>query len=165
MTKNSACETTEAVFAAVKELRAMQQPANREAVERITGLKMAIVDDRLRVLVNDHKRLYRIERGLYELVEVFPEPRAISKTILPSGMVVYDIGNEVIQLTPQEARVLGELSVGAAASAIMIKDSDDFRVQLSQQATTIKVLQGQIKALEYTFKASKNIRQMALLDR
>ena len=99
--------STERIFQAVRELRAMDQIATRDTVAELTGLKLSVVDDRLRTLVDDGK-LKRLLRGVYELVESFPEPRAISKTVLPNGAVVYDIGDEVLTLSPQEARVLAE---------------------------------------------------------
>ena len=61
--------STERIFQAVRELRAMDQIATRDTVAELTGLKMTVVDDRLRALVDDGK-LKRLLRGVYELVEV-----------------------------------------------------------------------------------------------
>ena len=58
--------STERIFQAVRELRAMDQIATRETVAELTGLKMTVVDDRLRALVDDGK-LKRLLRGVYEL--------------------------------------------------------------------------------------------------
>ena len=63
--------STDRVFDAVRELRALAQIATRETVAELTGLRLGIVDDRLRTLVDDG-RLKRLLRGVYELVEVFP---------------------------------------------------------------------------------------------
>ena len=59
--------STEQVYAAVQELREQGQIATRESVMELTGLKLSIVDDRLRALVDDG-RLRRLIRGVYELV-------------------------------------------------------------------------------------------------
>lgn len=45
------------------ELRELEQVATRESVTELTGLKLSIVDDRLRTLVNDG-RLKRLIRGV-----------------------------------------------------------------------------------------------------
>ena len=57
--------STERIFQAVRELRAMDQIATRDTVAELTGLKMTVVDDRLRALVDDGK-LKRLLRGVYE---------------------------------------------------------------------------------------------------
>ena len=55
--------STERIFQAVRELRAMDQIATRDTVAELTGLKMTVVDDRLRALVDDGK-LKRLLRGV-----------------------------------------------------------------------------------------------------
>ena len=112
--------STQRVFAAVHELRAQEQIATRETVAELSGLKLSIVDDRLRALVDDGK-LKRLLRGVYELVEVFPPPRVISKTVLPDGFVKLEIGDELLTLSPQEDRALAMLQTGAIAQAVAIE--------------------------------------------
>ena len=152
--------STERIFQAVRELRAMDQIATRDTVAELTGLKMTVVDDRLRALVDDGK-LKRLLRGVYELVESFPEPRAISKTVLPSGAVVYDIGDEVLTLSPQEARVLAELSMGAAGTAVLINSTNQHLYLATELAAKVERLEREMKA----HKAHKaNPLQMDLLE-
>ena len=137
--------STERIFQAVRELRAMDQIATRETVAELTGLKLSVVDDRLRNLVDDG-RLKRLLRGVYELVESFPEPRAISKTVLPSGAVVYDIGDEVLTLSPQEARVLAELSMGAAGTAVLINSTNQHLYLATELAAKVERLEREMRA-------------------
>lgn len=117
MTNAPTIPSTERVFQAVQELRAHEQIATRETVAALSGLKLSIVDDRLSTLVDDG-RLKRLIRGVYELVEVYPPMRAISKTVLPNGYVKYDIGDDVITLTPKEDRVLASLQRGTATEVV-----------------------------------------------
>ncbi len=133
------------VFEAVRELRAVEQIATRETVAELTGLKLSVVDDRLRTLVDDGK-LKRLLRGIYELVENFPEPRTISKTVLPNGAVVYDIGDDVITLSPQEARTLAELSMGAAGTAVMIQSTNQHLFLATELAAKVEKLERELKA-------------------
>lgn len=137
--------STERIFQAVRELRAMDQVATRETVAELTGLKLSVVDDRLRNLVDDG-RLKRLLRGVYELVESFPEPRAISKTVLPNGAVVYDIGDDVLTLSPQEARVLAELSMGAAGTAVLINSTNQHLYLATELAAKVERLEREMKA-------------------
>ena len=152
--------STERIFQAVRELRAMDQIATRDTVAELTGLKLSVVDDRLRTLVDDGK-LKRLLRGVYELVESFPEPRAISKTVLPTGAVVYDIGDDVWTLSPQEARVLAELSMGAAGTAVLINSTNQHLYLATELAAKVEKLEREMKA----YKAHKtNPLQGDLLD-
>ena len=152
--------STERIFQAVRELRAMEQIATRDTVAELTGLKMTVVDDRLRALVDDGK-LKRLLRGVYELVESFPEPRAISKTVLPNGAVVYDIGDDVLTLSPQEARVLAELSMGAAGTAVLINSTNQHLYLATELAAKVERLEREMRA----HKAHKaNPLQGDLLD-
>ncbi|WP_406622493.1 hypothetical protein [Acidovorax sp. SDU_ACID1] len=105
--------STQRVYDAVCELHALEQVATREIVAELTGLKMSIIDDRMRALVNDG-RLKRVLRGVFVPVEIHPPARCISKTVLSDGSVKLEIGDEVLTLTPREDRALALLQVGAA---------------------------------------------------
>ena len=133
------------VLEAVRELRSLEQIASRETVAELTGLKQAIVDDRLRALVDDGK-LRRVLRGICELEETFPPPRAISKTILANGVVVYDVGDDVLTLTPQEARRLAEISMGAAGTAVMIDSTRQHLMLATELAAKVERLEREVEA-------------------
>lgn len=148
------------VYHAVRELRALEQTATRETVAELIGLKQSVVDDRLRTLVDDGK-LKRLLRGIYELVEAYPETRAISKTVLPSGYVKYDIGDEVLALTPVEDRVLAQLSIGAAGQAVLINSTNQHLYLATELAAKVEKLERELKAQ----KANKpNAAQGSLID-
>lgn len=112
--------STERVYEAVQELRSLEQIATRVTVAELTGLNQAIVDDRLRALVDDG-RLSRLIRGVYEVVDSHPPARAISKTLMPDGLVKLEIGDEVLTLTPREDRMLASILAGSATQAIQIE--------------------------------------------
>ena len=111
--------STQRVLDAVRDLRELDQIATRETVAELTGLKMGIVDDRLRALVDDGK-LKRVLRGVYVPVEVHPPSRCISKTVLMDGTVKIEIGDEVLTLTPREDRALAMLQAGAVMQVLGI---------------------------------------------
>ncbi len=137
--------STARVFDAVRELRGLEQIATRETVAELTGLKLSVVDDRLRTLVDDGK-LKRLLRGIYELVEEYPETRAISKTVLPTGYVKYDIGDFVLTLTPVEDRVLSQLGMGAVGQAVLIHSTNQHLYLATELAAKVERLERQLKA-------------------
>jgi hypothetical protein len=93
-----AITSTQRIYDAVCELHALEQVVTRETVAELTGLKLTVVDDRLGALVDDEK-IKRVLRGVYVPVEQHPPARAISKSVLPDGMVMIEIGDEVLHLT------------------------------------------------------------------
>lgn len=154
--------STQRVYEAVRELRAMDQIATRESVAELTKLKLSIVDDRLRALVDDGK-LKRLLRGIYELVEVFPPARTISKTVLPNGAVVYDIGDDVLTLSPQEARVLAELSMGAAGTAVLIQSTNQHLFLATELAAQVEKQGRELKTMRDLLQGKLDSRQRDLL--
>lgn len=163
-TKSTANEmdSREMVFQAVAELRRLDQPATGAAIAELTGLKRTIVDDRLRILITD-KRLHQRARGYYEVVEFFNAPRVISKTVLPSGMVVFDIGDDVIALNPQESRVLAELCIGAAHTALMIHTTNQHLFLAHEIASKVEKLDRQLKTAQE--ESRKHAAQLELYEK
>ena len=152
--------STERVYEAVRELRAQEQIATRETVAELTGLKQGIVDDRLRTLVDDG-RLKRLLRGIYELVEVYPPMRAMSKTILPDGWIKLEIGDYVLLLSPTEDRTLSLLQAGAAAQVAAIETGRQHLFVATELAAKVERLERELKALKS--RGSADPRQGDLL--
>lgn len=144
---NTHIPSTERVYQAVQELRAADQIATRETVAALTGLKLSIVDDRLGALV-DNGRLKRLIRGVYELVEVYPAPRIISKTILPNRYVKYDIGDDVITLTPTEDRALASLMRGTTTEVVETAFETLITPMLAEIEAGLKVIRQAVRAAQ-----------------
>ena len=117
-----AATSTQRVYEGIVELHNLQQQATRYTVQELTGLPLGKVDDRIKTLV-EREQIKRVLKGVYIPVEVHPPARAISKMILPGGMVKIEIGDEVLTLTPSEDRALGLLMAGAATHAAQIETS------------------------------------------
>ncbi len=150
--------STQRVYDAVCELRALDQIATRETVAEQTQLKLTIVDDRLRALVDDGK-LKRLLRGIYELVETFPPPRPMWCGILPDGYVKFEMGEHVITMTPREARSVTRALGGFAEDARVIESTRAHLFLATELAAQVEKLKGEVKAL----RASKSTSQMDLL--
>lgn len=107
------------VLEAVEDLHRLEQIVTRETLANYLGMKLGIIDDRLKALVAD-ERIMRVQRGVFVPVAQHPPARQISHTELPDGTVVLDIGDEVLHLTPREARTLGSMLGGRAMQAAQV---------------------------------------------
>lgn len=107
---------------AIVELHNLQQVATRYTVQALTGMPLGRVDDRIKALVIQ-ERIKRQLKGQYVPVETHPPARAISKTLMPDGMVKIEIGDDVLTLTPAEDRALSTLMAGAATQVAQIHSS------------------------------------------
>lgn len=136
--------STERVYEAVRELRELDQMANRVTVADLTGLKLTIVDDRLRALVDDG-RLRRLIRGNYEVVNLYAPARAMSFTVLNDGRVKIEIGDAFLDLTPVEARRLARSMAGFVEDARLIESG---RQQVMVATELASRVEGFERALE-----------------
>lgn len=108
------------VLDAIKDLHDREQVVTREALSEVTGLKLTIVDNCLKSLVNDHL-IVRANRGVFVPTVQHPPARAISKTVLPDGRVKIEVGDVVLELTPKEDRALAGLMSGAGGQLVAIE--------------------------------------------
>ena len=157
-----AITSTQRVFDAVRDLRELDQIATRETVAELTGLKMSVVDDRLRALVDDGK-LKRLLRGVYELVETFPEPRPIYCGILPNGMVKLEVGESVETFTPSEARRAARALGGFAEDARAIESTRAHLFLATELAAKVERQGREMKAMRELLREKLDSRQMDLL--
>ena len=139
--------STQRVYDAVRDLREVDQIATRETVAELTGLKMSVVDDRLRTLVDDG-RLRRLLRGVYEMVEVFPPPRNTYAGIMQNGMVKVEVGEEVWTLTPSEARRVARVLGGFAEDARILESSRAHLFLATELAAKVEKMEREMKALK-----------------
>ncbi len=95
--------STDVIFDAVVDLHNNEQIVTRTTLAAMLDLKIGIIDDRLSYLV-DIEKIMRVERGVYVPVIQHPVSRIMSKMVLPDGTVKIEIGDEVLTLTPKEAR-------------------------------------------------------------
>lgn len=99
--------TLDDVLNAVHDLNNAEQIVTREALGKVTNLKLSIVDDRLQTLL-DNSKIVRVQRGIYVPVHQHPQARMVSIYRLPDGTVKLEIGDDhIITLAPSEARMVG----------------------------------------------------------
>ena len=139
--------TTQQVLEAVQDLHSQQQIVTRETLAAVTGLKLMIVDDRLKVLVA-REQVARVERGVFVPVTQHPEARLISKMVLPDGTVKIDIGDDhTLTLTPRENRLLGELMAGAGHQLATIELGNQAALLNAHLTVKLHRLEREVQAL------------------
>lgn len=104
--------STRVVLQAVQDLHAQEQIVTRETVHALTELKLSIIDDRLKALIED-MLVIRVGKGVFVPADQHPPARPMSKTLLPDGTVNIEIGDHVLILTPKEDRMLASLQTSA----------------------------------------------------
>lgn len=140
MSESRRISTIELVYDAVVELHALEQIITREVLADYLNLKLSIIDDKLKTLANDGL-IARIQRGVYVPVEKYPPTRPISHTELPDGTVVLDIGDDVLKLTPREARTLAVMLGARAIQASQINLSDQVGMMVAEISQRIRILE------------------------
>lgn len=122
-----------------------QMDVTRETLRKITGLKQVTVDEHLRRLIDEDQKVQRGKRGNYRPAHAFPESRAVSGTVLTSGMVKVEVGDYCMELTPAEARKLAPmLGGGLIAESEAIQQN---RLMMAQHAADAKKLKAEINAI------------------
>ena len=157
-----AITSTQRVFDAVRDLRELDQIATRDTVAELTGLKLAIVDDRLRALVDDGK-LKRLLRGIYDLVETYPEPRELSCTTLSNGWVKLELGDALLSLTPTEARRAARALGGFAEDARVIESTRAHLFLATELAAKVESQGRELKTMRELLRCRMDARQLDLL--
>ena len=123
-----------------------QRPVTRDMLSAVTNIKKTTIDEHMDKLINDELTAIRVDRGLFEPVVKFPETRAISKTVMPGGLVKLDIADSCLDLTPAENRIMKEL-FGGGNDYHEAEAMQQSRVLMAQQAVSINNLHRKIAAL------------------
>lgn len=134
------------VLEAVIDLHNKETPASRTTIAKLTGIKQTAVDECLKRLADD-ELIYRLCSGVYAPTIQHPPQRTIYKAVLPDGTVKLDIGDDVLTLTPAEARKLGSLMLGEATEYGNIALSAHFAEQNHAMHNRIKALEKLVEKL------------------
>lgn len=105
--------TGETIYQAAVDLHNAGRVITRQGLQKITSIKMGIIDDHVTRMV-DAGRMRRVSNGVLELVEQFPVNRVYSKTVLPNGVVKFELGDQLLEATPGEVRELAGSLLGEA---------------------------------------------------
>lgn len=134
------------IWQTILELRNTERRINRRALADLTGLKPGIVDDHVERFI-EKDQLRRAGNGELEVVEQFPATRPFSKTVLPDGLVRLEIGSDMLELTPSEARVIAREFAGHLQELAQTDAANRAVVLCHELARELKDARSQIKAL------------------
>lgn len=116
--------TGETIYQAAVDLHNAGRVISRQVLQRITEIKMGIIDDHVTRMV-DNGRLRRVTSGVLELVEQFPPNRPYSKTVLANGITKLELGDQLLEATPSEIRVVALSLLGEATELATIRGERD----------------------------------------
>lgn len=135
------------VLEAIQDLHAQEQIVTRETLAAVTGLKLTVIDDRVGDLI-DNGKVYRVQRGVFVPAPEHKPARIITKSVLPGGTVVLEVGDDhVLVLTPRENRALGELMAGAAQQYAGIEAGHQASRMTGELSHRVKVLRQEVKEI------------------
>ena len=141
MTMKSNAET---ILEAIEDLHNQEQIVTRTTLADLTGLQLSIIDDRLSYLV-DSGQIIRVQRGVFIPAPKHRPSRIMCKMVLPDGTVKIEIGDdEVLTLTPREARNLGNLMVAEAMQYANIEMGHHMAILQSEISGQVRKLTRQV---------------------
>lgn len=112
MTKLSSVDV---VFDAIMDLHNNNQVVTREVLVEASGIERGIVDNCVKTLIELGK-VIRLRRGVYSPAIRHAPSRPVSKTIMPDGGVIIEVGDDMLRLTPAECRHLANMLHGDSAA-------------------------------------------------
>jgi hypothetical protein len=135
--------TSEQIHAVCVSLTNAGRQISRQVLAEKTRLSIGVIDDHVKRLV-DGGRLRRVLAGVFELVEVFPPTRAISKTVLPNGLVKIEVDDQLIELYPMEAHAVGQMLAGEASQFTVLKGERDAADRVARLERELKELNARL---------------------
>lgn len=142
---NAKKSSRDRVYDAILELSDSETPAKAADIAHVTGLAMPIVYDSIKAL-KQRGRIYS-DNGSFFACEEVSETQAVSHTILPSGAVKLEKGDQVMDLNPREARALAKTLAGnveQAAVILMQHRQNEMQAQIRRLHRMIERLRQQV---------------------
>ena len=134
----------ETILEAIEDLHNQEQIVTRTTLADLTGLQLSIIDDRLSYLV-DSGQIIRVQRGVFIPAPKHRPSRIMSKMVLPDGTVKIEIGDDqILTLTPREARNLGNLRVAEAMQYANIEMGHHMAILQSEISGQVRKLTRQV---------------------
>ena len=142
---NARKSSRDRVYDAILELSDSETPAKAADIANVTGLAMPIVYDSIKAL-KQRGRIYS-DNGYFFACDEVQETQAVSHTILPSGAVKLEKGDQVMDLNPREARALAKTLAGSveqAAVILMQHRQNDMQAQIRRLHRLVERLRQQV---------------------
>lgn len=134
----------------ITDLSNHEKGISRQRVHQLTGIPLSIIDDHMKRMKDEKGILRLLLNGTYELVQKFPPPRPISRTVLAGGMCKLEIGDTCEEISPSEGAIIGELFYAAAVRIQQLHGErevyDDVQ-RLKREAANLKQINVQLLKL------------------
>ena len=134
------------IWATILELRNTDRRINRRALADLTGLKPGVIDDHVERWI-EKDQLRRAGNGELEVIEQFPASRPVSVTGLRSGLVKLEVGSDLLELTPTEARDVARWFAGFLHELAQTDPANRAVILAHELARELKDARREIKAL------------------
>ena len=139
--------TGQIVWETIVGLANEERSITRQVLRDLTGLAFGIIDDHVERLAT-HGKVVKAGKGLIQVVPLYPSERPQSLTVLPSGLVKFEIGDQYIELTPPEARRHGLLFAGFARQLDDIHGSNKALIRTGELTNRIGEIQQELLAIK-----------------
>lgn len=135
------------VMEAINDLHNAEQVVTREVLAEVTGIKLATLDWHIDQLI-DSGQIRRVKAGVFVPATCHKPARNISRSLLPDGTSVLEVGDTVLILTPRESRMLGEIFAASAMGYSLIQAGWEVGLSNSQNDVLIREMRRRLETLE-----------------
>jgi hypothetical protein len=150
----------EALLSAFNDSR---MPVTTDVLIDVVGAPRQKIGEALDFFV-DRGSVIRIKPGFFQPAHRYHETRLMSRTLLPGGMVKWELGDICVDLNPEEDRMATYL-FGGGSRAHEAEAMQMLRVTQAQLAVQLNQVIRQNKALEAQVRELKDgVPQLKLLD-
>lgn len=157
-TNEEKATTGQLVWETIVGLTNEERSITRQVLREATGLSYEVIDDHIKRLETAGK-VFKVGKGLIEIVPMYPPERVQSLTPLPNGKVKWEMGDIYAEFTPPEARRHAMMFTGFARQFEDIEASNKALIRTAELADRIRELERTVAAL----RKPKNDAQMDLL--
>lgn len=157
-TNEEKATTGQLVWETIVGLTNEERSITRQVLREVTGLSYEVIDDHIKRLETAGK-VFKVGKGLIEIVPMYPPERVQSLTPLPNGKVKWEMGDIYAEFTPPEARRHAMMFTGFARQFEDIEASNKALIRTAELADRIRELERTVAAL----RKPKNDAQMDLL--
>lgn len=135
------------VLEAVRALHELEQPVTRDSIADHTGLRRSIVEESIKSL-REAELIYCPERGVYRPMTQYAQARPVSYTRLPNGITKLEVGDELLELVPAEAREVAKALHGTHLEQVMVEQGHAAAVLAGKLALDVQRLRQKVAELQ-----------------
>ncbi|MCG8985851.1 hypothetical protein MI467_03240 [Delftia acidovorans] len=141
-----AVPTLTQVYEAIRQLHEAGEEPTRDRIQKMTGLNLTTVDDRIKVLRGEG--MISAVKQCYRPVHQHGPARAVTVTHLTDGRSILEIGEHVVHFNRTEGGMVGQAYAGIALEHTALARVTELQEQLLGEIGKRKALERKIKALE-----------------